>query len=183
MTIEQSVSPTTELVKPLPRREWTALVSAIILAIAVNIGPVHEWAEQSFSAHMLQHMVLIVIVAPLLAIAWPFIEEMIGDALAAMVDEKRSHGIVKVLNFFMQRFPALVLSTAVLWIWHIPRIYDAAVANEFLHGTEHMVFLVAFILFWRPLISDRTICKAMAYVCSIYRLTCLHTAYWVRISR
>ncbi|QLQ06137.1 MAG: cytochrome c oxidase assembly protein [Anaerolineae bacterium] len=62
------------------RREWTALIAGIIIALVAVSPPVDERSIRP-SPHMVQHMVMIVVVAPLLAIAWPLILALADHAL------------------------------------------------------------------------------------------------------
>ncbi len=128
------------------RREWVALISGVIIALAAVSPPVDELVDQSFSAHMLQHMVMIVVVAPLLAIAWPL-----------ALGRWRTTRPVILLNRLARPAPALALSlsTSALWFWHIPALYGAALENPIMHALQHLIFIGVFVLFWRPLIDDR----------------------------
>ncbi len=128
------------------RREWTALIAGIIIALVAVSPPVDELVDQAFSAHMVQHMVMIVVVAPLLAIAWPLI-----------LSPWRTTRFVALLNLLARPAPALVLSlsTGALWFWHIPTLYGGALENALVHTLQHLIFIGGFVLFWRPLINDR----------------------------
>jgi putative membrane protein len=122
------------------RREWTALIGGVVVILGAVLPPFDEAADRSFSAHMLQHVLLINVGAPLLAIAWPLLLGRWRD--------------VTWLNGLARPVPALVLSTAALWSWHIPAVYDFALKHEVVHALEHLMFIGAFMLFWRPLMND-----------------------------
>lgn len=113
------------------------------MILGAVLPPFDEAADRSFPAHMLQHMVLIDVAAPLLAIAWP-----------VLFGRWRSSRLVAGVNALTRPVPALALSTAALWLWHIPLFYDTALRHDAIHALEHLSFIVAFMLFWRPLVND-----------------------------
>lgn len=111
---------------------WSSLGNcALFLGAAVAMlavfGPFHAFAERYFSAHMLQHMVLMDLAAPLLACG------LAGRAPMGGV----SAGV------------AAVLHGIVLWGWHVPVIFSAAGDDALAHPLMHATFLGAGLLFWR----------------------------------
>jgi putative membrane protein len=125
--------------------QWIALIAGVGIILAAVSPPVDEIVDAAFSAHMLQHMVLTNVGAVLLAVAWPLV-----------LGRWRESRIVVVLNKLASPAPAIliVVSSGVLWFWHIPALYDAALAHELAHAAEHLLFIGAFVLFWRPLMPD-----------------------------
>lgn len=79
----------------------------------------------------------------MLAIAWPL-----------LLGRWRSARFAAGLTALARPLPALILSTASLWFWHVPAIYDAASASDAIHAVEHGTLIAAFALFWRPLLND-----------------------------
>lgn len=120
-----------------------SLIGGLVVILVMNSPPMGGVIDRAFSAHMLQHMVLMNIAAPLLAIAWPLV-----------LRGWETTRIVGGLNWLARPAPAVVLSTAALWFWHLPAVYNAQLSNEVIHALEHMLFIGAFVFFWRPLIDD-----------------------------
>ena len=120
------------------------LLGDLVMLLAL-ISPLDVLADDYlFSAHMLQHMLLILATPPLLILSLPrsFAMSVIGvPALGA---------IERVL-----RNPAAAwgLGMAALWLWHLPRLYDATLASEALHIFEHLTFLVTSTIFWWPILA------------------------------
>ena len=96
-----------------------------------------------FSAHMLQHLILILFVAPLFLLGLP------SQWIQRILDWKPTARLEKVFGL-----PAVAWSigVATLYFWHIPVFYNAAIANENIHTLEHLCFLVSAVIFWWPVI-------------------------------
>lgn len=124
-------------------REWIALIAAVVALVIVLSPPADEVVDRSFSAHMLQHMVLTMFVAPLLAYAGPLVFRRWA-----------SSGLVSALHGLTRPLVALIISTIGIWMWHIPRLYDLALDQPVVHSLEHLVFITSFIIFWRPLMTN-----------------------------
>jgi putative membrane protein len=139
-----------------PGRGVSALQAAafaggwLALAIAL-VSPIDPLGTQLFSAHMLQHELLMVVAAPLM---------VVGKPLAAWVWALPVGWRAGIGGFFRHpgwRIPWLQLSSPLgawlvhalaLWLWHVPALFDAALANEGLHTLQHFSFLFTALLFW-----------------------------------
>ena len=118
------------------------------------LSPLDGAADALFSAHMVQHMALILIAAPLLVLgaperALPWIPSSralrlrLGRAGRALA-RPLGHPVV-----------AAALAGGALWIWHGPVLYDRAVAHEPVHALEHACFLGTAALFWAGIAHRR----------------------------
>jgi putative membrane protein len=128
------------------------------------IAPLDAVAEALFSAHMVQHLLLILVAPPLLAAGEPGVRL----ALAIPVTWRRifSRRIRSRLPMWLMsavRNPLVVwcLHVVAVWAWHLPALYDAAVRNEVVHVLEHASFFGTAVLFWNVVI-DRSR-KALGY--------------------
>jgi cytochrome c oxidase assembly factor CtaG len=100
-----------------------------------------------FSAHMLQHELLVVVVPPLLLLGLP----KDCGAFAAQVLAFRP---LARLEYILSRpWLAWILGMGTLWIWHLPLLYNAALADERIHVLEHLSFLVTAVIFWWPVFA------------------------------
>lgn len=97
-----------------------------------------------FSAHMLQHMLLSLAGPPLMLVGLP------GWLISPLLRNKFIYQLAKRLT---RPYMGFLLFNFAIWIWHAPAIYDAALANETLHFSEHIVFLVTGFIFWWPVLS------------------------------
>ncbi len=140
-------------VTPVPRyRRWLFLggLAAILVAL---VSPIDTYEGALFSIHMVQHMLLELVAAPLLVMAGP-----ITLALRAASPSVR-RGILVVLHSHLLRWIAFPLTAwflfaAVNWGWHFSSgLYDLALENDLVHYIEHLTMLGAGLLFWWPVVS------------------------------
>jgi putative membrane protein len=126
---------------------WLALFLALT-------SPIHELGEQLFSAHMLQHEIMILISAPLISAShpgatclWAFAPRQRAQ-VGGWVHAVESSGFVRV---FTRPLSAWLLETVALWVWHIPALYDATLTSDLIHAAQHLSFFLTSVLFWSAL--------------------------------
>ncbi|HKK20232.1 MAG TPA: cytochrome c oxidase assembly protein [candidate division Zixibacteria bacterium] len=97
-----------------------------------------------FSAHMLEHLSLELIVAPLLLLGLPrwFIRKVLAVPWVRKIEEILGAPVI-----------AWFLGIGILWTWHLPVLYNAALENERLHVFQHLTFLVSATIFWWPILA------------------------------
>lgn len=123
---------------------WAVLACALL-------GPLDAWAAHSFSAHMLQHEALMLAAAPLLVrgrplAAWAWAMSRNGRVRARRIFATRAwHG---VWRGFTRPLGATTLQLVVLFVWHVPAVFDDAAAHAGLHALQHLSFLAAALCFW-----------------------------------
>ncbi|HEX6210578.1 MAG TPA: cytochrome c oxidase assembly protein [Methylomirabilota bacterium] len=147
----------------LPARLRPASIGRLALAltglvvIATALLGLHAAAHERFLAHMVQHLLLMMIGLPLVLLADPLpsiLWSLPGGARARLrgVLGRRSCGR-RVWSALTRMPVAWTLHAAVLWGWHLPVVYDAALARDRLHDLEHLTFALAAIVFWWPVIG------------------------------
>ncbi len=129
----------------------TALAAGLLLTVAVTAPPVGDVLEQRLSTHMVQHLVLMLVAAALLAVAQPGRLVMAGLPASLRSPLARLLRAVPGLGLLAPHV-AWSLSVAGLWLWHLPLAYDAAVRSGVLHLAEHATFLLTSWLFWWQLV-------------------------------
>lgn len=137
-----------------PHPRWrTALFLGGLAAIAVALlSPIEAYEGQLFSVHMVQHMLLQLVAAPLLLAGAPI-------TLTLRVASPRwRQRLLAVLHSPIIRavsFPvvAWVFFAATNWGWHYSTLYDDALENQALHYLQHAHFLFAALLFWWPVVG------------------------------
>lgn len=141
---------------PTSRRVSSARVAAFLgglaaLIVAV-ISPLDQHAEQQFSLHMVQHMVLIVIAAPLLVAARPGPVLLLGLPQAASRTLgalwSRATGLHTLAGWLAAPGVAWAAHALALWVWHIPGPFEAALTLRWVHDLEHVSFFGTALWFW-----------------------------------
>ncbi|MEP9381906.1 cytochrome c oxidase assembly protein [Nocardioides sp. KR10-350] len=139
---------------PQGRRQqrWRApaVLTGVVVLLAVTVPPLGDVLEERLSTHMAQHLVILTVVAPLLAVGAP------GQVLLAALSPTVRRPLVALAHHLPGRALATPLawlvSVAGLWLWHLPAAYDAAVRSTGVHLLEHATFLLTAWLFWARLV-------------------------------
>lgn len=126
--------------------------AAFAVLLAAQAGPLDALVDRGLPAHMAQHLLLLGVVGPLVAVSAP-----LTVALHALPDPARTRlrpAWRKVLGSQANRHwlawtvAALASSTLTLAAWHLPVLYDAALRHESLHLLEHSSFVTASAFLW-----------------------------------
>ncbi len=136
----------TERGRPALKRTLVLFVGGwLVLALAV-VSPLHEGGERSFTLHMIEHELIMLVATLLLAASGA------GGALA--------WGLPRPMRSITSGWPsrwwraltepvtATVLQAAALVGWHLPLLFDAALENRALHMLQHVSFVLTSLLFW-----------------------------------
>lgn len=126
---------------------------------AAGLGPpLHGAAESLFSAHMVQHLLLVVVAAPLFALGSPAIV-LARMPRAARTWVRRTAGSLRLLRSVLVATPAAVMiwlaHVGVLWAWHTPALYELALRRPAVHVLEHASLLVTAWAFWAVVFQRR----------------------------
>jgi len=131
-------------------------IAAILLAVA---SPLDAFAGLLLTAHMVQHMLLLMVAPPLILYGAPYLPILRG--LPARV---LKHGAGPFLaSHELQWFGRKLTHPLFCWLaftitsltWHTPEFYELALRSPFWHEVEHLCFLGAALLFWWPVIQPR----------------------------
>ncbi|MGX5913823.1 cytochrome c oxidase assembly protein [Aliidiomarina sp. Khilg15.8] len=153
---------------PTPWRRWLFHGTAVITLFTI-LGPLDEWAETSASAHMTQHMFMMVIIAPAFALARPLPQ------------------IYRACGHYGERFCKLVFKITqypmicaylhgfMIWFWHIPVFYMLGVDNPWIHIVEHACFLLTAVWFWWACLH--AVKRKVPYALLALLLTLMHTGF------
>jgi cytochrome c oxidase assembly factor CtaG len=109
---------------------------------AVAIVALEGVSETGFTWHMVQHTLLMVVAAPLLALGAPAVLSRLParwQRMAASIAGPR---------WVAWMLLALALQAAAMVLWHLPPAFEAAVESDPLHGVEHLTMLATAVFFW-----------------------------------
>ncbi len=120
------------------------VASLTLLFLTLN-GPLHDLSDfYLFSAHMVQHLILTLIVPPLMIFGVP------GWMLRPLLRRPVLFAVGRRITTVAACF---VLFNVVLAFWHLPPMYNLALASHPIHILQHLMFLSASVLMWWPLMS------------------------------
>ena len=122
-------------------RAWWALAGGLVAAALALVG-LERSSETSFTAHMIQHVILIVVAAPLLALGAPALLDRLPDRW------RRLAYAVHGPYWAGWAIAAVALQAAAMILWHLPRPFQSAVTHDPLHGAEHLTLIATAVLFW-----------------------------------
>jgi cytochrome c oxidase assembly factor CtaG len=137
---------------PVPRsRHWAWGAGLAAVAVAL-LSPIETYSGALLTVHMLQHLLLQFVAAPLLLLAAPV------TLVLRAVDQDTRRTLLAVLHSRAVKaltFPVLAwfLFAAVNWGWHFSELYDYALEVEWVHVLQHAMLFGVALLFWFPVIG------------------------------
>ncbi|MBL1272134.1 MAG: putative membrane protein [Marinobacter maritimus] len=143
--------------------------STMVISFLALWGPLDHWAESSAAAHMVQHMMFMVVIAPLWVLTRPL------PQLAAGSGRLLTRLWQPTLKLVQHPVYMAYLHAVMIWFWHIPQFYVLALKNPWWHLIEHGCFLVTAGLFWWSVLKSpqRTVGWALFAVL----FTLMHTGF------
>jgi len=141
----------------IPKWRVAAYLGGIAALVLAVLSPIHALGGALFSVHMVQHMLLMVVAAPLLVLGSPMVGTVWGMP-------KRVRGWIAAIwngvrplrvgaRALRHPLMILVLHVGALWLWHVPDLYQAALESDALHRLEHASFFLTALLFWGALVE------------------------------
>lgn len=122
-----------------------AFFSGLVAMFLSLNGPVHDISDYYlFSGHMVQHLVLTIVVPPLLLLGTP--GWMLRPAL-------RIGWVNRIAKAVTAPIAAFAIFNVVLSAWHLPPLYNSAMFHHEVHILQHLMFLVAAVIMWWPMLS------------------------------
>ncbi len=123
---------------------WVGLIVALV-------SPLHPLGEALFSAHMVQHEILMLISAPLLVLSRPLVTFLWGMPF----EWRRNVGrwskqkqVQRVWTFLTEPLTAWLIHFAAIWAWHVPFLFDLTLKSDLVHTAQHLSFFLSALLFW-----------------------------------
>ena len=132
-----------------PRRTDTKSRVAFYVALGVMFFSLNGWLHDLsdsylFSAHMVQHLMLALVVAPLMIMGTP------GDVLRPLLSVP---GVGALARWVTAPTRCFAIFNVVVAVWHLPPLYNYALAHHPVHIVQHLMFLAASVLMWWPVLS------------------------------
>jgi putative membrane protein len=154
----------------LALRRWE-LMSFVVgwLVVALSLlSPLHDASEQLFSAHMVQHELLMVLAAPLLVLGRPMMVMLWAlprSARQPAANVARQPIVRAVWGAITRPFDAWLIHGAAIWVWHLPSLFEATLHSDFIHALQHASFLGSALMFWWSIVHvQRRSARGMSVV-------------------
>ncbi len=154
--------------------KFTLISIALFLLILILEGPIDFYAKEMFFIHMIQHLTLMVIIAPLLLSAnampifiWGTPKKMRSALSKPFAGNSFSK---KILTIITRPRYSLLLYVLNLYLWHIPFFYNLTLSSDTFHFINHAFFVFMALLLWWPIIgpapvrTNLTIPQKIVYV-------------------
>jgi putative membrane protein len=133
------------------RWETACFAGGTVALLAALVSPLDALGGALFSAHMLQHVVLMMVAAPLLVLGRPLV-----PLLWALPPgwRRRLGGVARrpavrgAWGFLAHPLAAWSLHAAAIWLWHLPGLYQATLSSQAVHVLQHLSFFGTALLFW-----------------------------------
>ena len=145
-------------VRPVGGRIACFYAGLAALALSLN-GPLHDLSDfYLFSAHMVQHLLLTLIVPPLLLLGIP--AWMADRLLAPLLQRGPTRWVVRTVT---RPVAALAAYTAALVLWHLPAAYELALRVHAWHVVQHLSLMAAAAIAWWPVLSPSALAPRLHY--------------------
>jgi putative membrane protein len=148
---------------PTAANRWrtTCFVAGLATVVVALNSPIHDLAGELLWVHMVQHILLVLVAPPLLALAQPWNRMWHGVPLGFRRTTARfvaqSPGLAplrRTARFLADPLPSWLLFNATFIVWHLPVAYDAALDSPAVHNLEHATFFATGLLFWTRVIDS-----------------------------
>jgi putative membrane protein len=128
--------------RPSTRAQKTAFIAGAVTLFVALGPPLDDWSDHYLLlAHMVQHLLLILLAAPLLLHGIP----------AWMLEPLTRNRVTNTIGYWLTRpVVAYAIANAVFVLWHVPLFYEMALRSQPVHVFEHMTMLGVALLAWWP---------------------------------
>lgn len=138
-------------------RRVAAFAAGIATLVTALLSPLSSLDDQLFSAHMAQHLLLMLVAPPLLVYSRPLMAWMCALPpggrrwIAGLWTGRR--GLQYAAALLMHPLTVWLLASATLWFWHLPAPYRWALDDESVHVLEHFLLFATSLMFWSVVIA------------------------------
>jgi putative membrane protein len=140
------------------QREALAFLLCMLTLLIALVSPLDRLADLSFSAHMTQHELLMVLAAPLLVLARPldtYLWVLPRRTRRQFWSGHAGRGLLVTLDLVTHPWLTLLLHGAIRWAWHVPFAFEAALRDPWVHALQHATFFLSAVLFWWGVVHGR----------------------------
>jgi putative membrane protein len=149
--------------RPAVSDRWrtAAFVAGLATIVIALDSRIDELAEELLWVHMVQHILLLVVAPPLLALARPWNRIWHGLPLgfrrhtaSFVVQSPRLAPLRRIASVLQDPLPSWLAFNVTFVLWHVPAAYDATLHSQLVHALEHAMFFGTALLFWTRVIDS-----------------------------
>lgn len=140
------------------RREALLFALGQLTWVIALVSPLDRLSDILFSAHMTQHELLLVVAPPLIVLGRPLVASMWAlpeRARFGMAEVIRHPWTLAVWRRVSSPLFVLLVHAVVIWLWHVPSLFEEAMRDERVHAVQHVTFFVSGVLFWWAILRGR----------------------------
>jgi putative membrane protein len=177
------------LARPRSRRErWRAVsfYAGLLVILAALASPIDTLAEKLFWVHMVQHVMLLSVAAPLIVLGTPWssiwrpLPLGLRRTIAKTISRSRWCIPLRALGRLLARpIPAWIAFNVNLVVWHVPAAYDLAVRNRAVHDVEHVTFLLFGVLLWAQVLDSPPLRARLSAIHRVYFMVASAIVGWI----
>lgn len=146
---------------PTGRWRTASFVAGLATIVVALDSPIDDLAEELLWVHMVQHILLLVVAPPLLALARPWNRMWHGLPLGfrrrtarVVTLSPRLAPLRSAARILQDPIPSWLVFNVTFLAWHVPVAYDATLHSQFVHALEHAMFFGTALLFWTRVIDS-----------------------------
>jgi len=138
------------------RMQKACLAGGVAILLIALLSPLDDLALRLQWAHMVQHVLLLVVAPPLVVLARPgeTATAGFGPRLRRLLSAPQA-ALTTPGRHVMAATAAVTAFVSVMWLWHIPALYDLTLRDDAVHNLEHTAFFAVGLLFWTAALPSR----------------------------
>jgi putative membrane protein len=159
------------------RRRLGFLVAGAVVTGVALVPPLSTAAGGSLTGHMVQHLLLMLVAAPLVVLGEPL--GLVAQGVRGPRRRRWAAASRRVRRMATRRafeVGATVAFVAVVSLWHLPAPYDLAVRNDLVHVVEHATMVGVALLFWAAVLAPRPLAVTPAAPIAMLAVVTVHGA-------
>jgi cytochrome c oxidase assembly factor CtaG len=140
------------------RRNAMLFILGWLVLAGATMSPLHEGGERSFTLHMIEHELIMLVAAPLIVLSRPLgtmIWSIPGGARSGLSTWARRGMLYWLWRHATTPVTATVVQILVIWLWHAPALFELALRHDGWHIVQHICFLLSALLFWWAMLFGR----------------------------
>lgn len=147
-------------------RSWLFAGGWLVLTLSL-VSPLHEGGERSFTLHMIEHELIMLLATFLLAASH------VGGVLAWGLPSPLRHmlaggwkaPLTSVWRRITDPVTATIVQAVVIWAWHEPTLFDRTLQSQPWHAAQHMSFILSSLIFWSAMLDTRRSTHLLSAAC------------------